>query len=66
MGIDDNLPPGADENPAAPYNNDEISCPSCSGTGEETDGTECYACEGTGKVSEYEYNQLLKIPECDR
>lgn len=66
MNIHDNLPPGADENPNAPFNDDTIDCPKCEGTGKETDDSECYTCEGMGEVSEYEYKQLMKIPENDR
>lgn len=66
MDIHDNLPPGADEDQNAPFNNDEIICPKCEGEGTETNGSECYTCEGTGEVSEYEHKQLMKIPENDR
>ena len=64
--MNDNLPPGADEDQNAPFNNDEIDCPKCEGTGKETDNTECFTCDGWGKVSEYQYKQLIKIPENDR
>ena len=66
MGIDYNLPPGADENPNSPFNDDLIICPKCEGNKTESDGEECYTCEGTGEISEFIYNQLMKIPECDR
>ena len=64
--MNDNLTPGAENDPTAPYNNDTIDCPECEGTGKETDETDCYTCEGTGEVSEYEHKQLMKIPENDR
>lgn len=67
MNIHDNLPPGAEDDSRAPYNQEDfVSCPQCEGEGTETNGEPCHTCEGTGEISEYIYNQIIKIPECDR
>jgi len=47
----DNYPPGAANDPRAPYNQPEsIECSVCEGTGEAEDYSECTNCGGTGFI----------------
>lgn len=55
----DNYPPGAANDPNAPYNKKDpvmIECEFCSGTGryeldtEEYETDECHKCDGTGEI----------------
>lgn len=62
-----NYPSGAENDPSAPWNQEDaptVKCETCNGTG-EVDGENCEDCEGTGEVEEeYEHDDCDE-PEYD-
>tara|TARA_R110000764_G_scaffold198708_1_gene283991 strand:+ start:469 stop:621 length:153 start_codon:yes stop_codon:yes gene_type:complete len=43
-------PAGVEYDSKAPFNQEEIECPLCIGTGEYEEGEECRHCEGDGII----------------
>ncbi len=59
MNLEDNLPPGADTDINAPYNDDTIDCKKCRGFGVILGGLlPCDWCDGEGELSQREYDRL--------